>query len=44
MRLEEERSYREIAELLEIPLATALSKYHRGLKKLRTLLEGGDAS
>ena len=33
----------EIAELLEIPLATALSKYHRGLKKLRTALEGDDA-
>ena len=32
--------HREIAELLEIPLATALSKYHRGLKKLRNLLEG----
>ena len=35
--------HREIAELLEIPLATALSKYHRGLKKLRTALEGDDA-
>ena len=36
--------HREIGELLEIPLATALSKYHRGLKKLRNLLseEGGD--
>lgn len=32
--------HREIAELLEIPLATALSKYHRGLKKLRNALEG----
>ena len=35
--------HREIAELLEIPLATALSKYHRGLKKLRAKLEGDDA-
>ena len=32
--------HREIAELLEIPLATALSKYHRGLKKLKSKLEG----
>ena len=34
--------HREIGELLEIPLATALSKYHRGLKKLRNLLSEGD--
>ena len=34
--------HREIAEILEIPLATALSKYHRGLKKLRSKLEGDD--
>ena len=27
--------HREIAALLDIPLSTALSKYHRGLKKLR---------
>ena len=27
--------HREIADLLDIPLSTALSKYHRGLKKLR---------
>jgi RNA polymerase sigma-70 factor (ECF subfamily) len=31
-------SHREIAENLEIPLSTALSKYHRGLKKLKILL------
>ena len=36
--------HREIAELLEIPLATALSKYHRGLKKLRTKLEGDETA
>ncbi|NLC39949.1 MAG: RNA polymerase sigma factor [Clostridiaceae bacterium] len=31
--------HREIAEILEIPLGTALSKYHRSLRKLRGLLE-----
>lgn len=35
--------HREIAKLLELPLPTVLSKYHRALKKLRILLEGGDA-
>ena len=34
--------HREIAALLQIPLATVLSKYHRALKKLRIQLEGGD--
>ena len=32
--------HREIAHLLEMPLATVLSKYHRALKKLRVQLEG----
>ena len=32
--------HREVAALLELPLATVLSKYHRGLKKLRLRLEG----
>ncbi len=36
--------HREIAELMEMPLATVLSKYHRGLKKMRTQLEGGETS
>lgn len=31
--------HREIAELLELPLSTVLSKYHRALKKLRRELE-----
>ncbi len=35
--------HREIAQLLELPLATVLSKYHRALKKMRTHLEGVDA-
>ena len=35
--------HREIAALLELPLATVLSKYHRALKKLRVQLEGDDA-
>lgn len=30
--------HREIAEVLELPLATVLSKYHRALKKLRSRL------
>ena len=32
--------HREIAQLLELPLPTVLSKYHRGLKKLRALMKG----
>ena len=35
--------HREIAALLELPLATILSKYHRALKKMRSFLEGDDA-
>ncbi len=35
--------HREIGQLLGLPLATVLSKYHRARKKLRTLLEGDDA-
>ena len=30
--------HREVAEVLELPLATVLSKYHRALKKLRSRL------
>ena len=32
--------HREIAQLLELPLSTVLSKYHRGLKKLKSLMRG----
>lgn len=32
--------HREIAELLELPLATVLSKYNRALKKLKIILKG----
>lgn len=32
--------HREIAALLELPLATVLSKYHRALKKLKVFMEG----
>ena len=35
--------HREIAALLELPLPTVLSKYHRALKKLKSLLKGEDA-
>ncbi len=31
--------HREIGEILDIPLGTALSRYHRSLAKLRKLLE-----
>ena len=34
--------HREIAGLLELPLPTVLSKYHRGLKKLKIFMEGDD--
>ena len=36
--------HREIAALLELPLATVLSKYHRALKKLKLLMKGDDAT
>ena len=32
--------HREIAQLLERPLSPVLSKYHRGLKKLKALMKG----
>ena len=35
--------HREIAAVLELPLATVLSKYHRALKKMRSFLKGDDA-
>ncbi len=35
--------HREIAALLELPLPTVLSKYHRALKKLKKQMEGDDA-
>lgn len=34
---------REIAEVLELPLATVLSKYHRALRKLKEWMKGDDA-
>ena len=34
-------SYREIAEILEIPLGTVKSRLFRGLKELRKSIEGG---
>lgn len=36
--------HRETAALLELPLATVLSKYHRALKKLKALMKGDDAT
>ena len=35
----EKLKHREIAEILDMPLGTALSKYHRSLSKLRNILE-----
>ena len=35
--------HRELAQLLELPLSTVLSKYRRALLKLKQRLEGGDA-
>ena len=35
--------HREIGQLLDLPLATVLSKYHRAIKKLRAQLEGDEA-
>ena len=35
--------HREIAALLQMPLPTVLSKYHRALKKLKTHWKGEDA-
>ena len=35
--------HRELVALLELPLPTILSKYHRALKKMRSFLEGDDA-
>lgn len=35
----EQFKHKEIAEILEIPLGTALSKYHRALSKLKKILE-----
>jgi len=34
--------HREIAQVLRLPLATTLSKYHRAMKKLRKFMEGDD--
>ncbi len=33
--------HREIADLLDMPVSTVLSKYNRGIKKLRARMEGG---
>lgn len=34
--------HREIAVLLEMPLTTVLSKYHRAIKKLRAFMKGAE--
>ncbi len=34
--------HKEIAQLLEMPLSTVLSKYRRALQKLKNILEGGE--
>jgi RNA polymerase sigma-70 factor, ECF subfamily len=40
LRYYSEMSFKEIAEARSEPIGTALSKLHRGLKKLRELMEG----
>ena len=40
LRYYSEMSFKEIAEMRSEPIGTALSKLHRGLKKLRELMEG----
>lgn len=40
LRFYSDLSFKEIAELRSEPLGTALSKLHRGLKKLRQYMEG----
>ena len=40
LRFYSELSFKEIAALRSEPIGTALSKLHRGLKKLRELMEG----
>jgi RNA polymerase sigma-70 factor, ECF subfamily len=40
LRFYSELSFKEIAELRAEPIGTALSKLHRGLRKLRELMEG----
>jgi RNA polymerase sigma factor (sigma-70 family) len=42
LRLSEEMSFREIAEVLGIGLATAASRYRLGVAKVRQLLEEGE--
>lgn len=36
--------HREIAHILQIPLSTELSRYHRALKKLKMMLEGDNTN
>lgn len=40
LRFYSELSFKEIAKIRSEPIGTALSKLHRGLKKLRELMEG----
>lgn len=40
LRYYSELSFKEIAQMRSEPIGTALSKLHRGLKKLRDLMEG----
>ena len=40
LRFYSQLSFKEIAELRSEPIGTTLAKLHRGLKKLRELMEG----
>jgi RNA polymerase sigma-70 factor (ECF subfamily) len=39
LRHDGEMSFKEIAEVMDVPLGTALAKVHRGLRSLRSLME-----
>ena len=43
MRLRQRSRTAELSALLDIPLPTVLSKYHRAMKKMRARMEGDEA-
>jgi len=43
LRLRDELSYEEIAQVLEVPVGTVRSRLHNAVKNLRERLQGGEA-
>jgi len=41
LRINGELKFREIADMMEIPLGTVLWKYQRAIGRLRSILSGG---